>query len=227
MPTTFVSTTAEDLADEYAQKVSRIHSGMMEKIKAAQQQGQFDDVQELSQQIQHTLETLAGAYQASLSALGSAVLPAASIYNRQQCTLNLDATVYDGDRDYVIEFNGDPNIQKALEEINSNGTVFQSRKHLLKSSLRLTPSLAPMLYKIGAKCKETLGLKAAIEFYVYQSDRFNASCYPPDENRLYIILTSNILEKFKKDELKIEGKDLRKYTRKYLTGEIAKLLDFM
>ena len=201
MPTTFVSTTTEELADEYAEKVSQIHSGMMEKIKEAQEQGQFDDVQELSQQIQYTLEALAGAYQDSLSALGDAVLPAESIYNQQQCTLDLDATVYDGDRDYVIEFNRDPNIQKALTEINSNGSVFQSRKHLLKSSLRLTPSLAPMLYKIGAKCKETLGLKAAIEFYVYQSDRFNPSCYPPDENRLYIILTSNILEKFKKDEL--------------------------
>jgi uncharacterized tellurite resistance protein B-like protein len=201
MPTTFVSTTAEELADEYAEKVSQIHSGMMEKIKATQNQGQFDDIQELSLQIQQTLETLAAEYQDSLSALGSAVLPAESIYNQQQCTLDLDATVYDGDRDYVIEFNQDPNIQKALNEINSNGTVFQSRKHLLKSSLRLTPSLAPMLYKIGSKCKETLGLKAAIEFYVYQSDRFNASCYPPDENRLYIILTSNILEKFKEDEL--------------------------
>jgi uncharacterized tellurite resistance protein B-like protein len=201
MSTIFVSTTAEDLANEYTTKVSKIHSTMMEKIKEAQQQGLFDQLQELSQEMQQNLERLASEYQESLSMLNSSVLPARSIYNQQQCTIDLDATVYDGDRDYVIEFNQDPNIQKALNEINSNGSVFQSRKHLLKSSLRLTPSLAPMLYKIGSKCKETLGLKAAIEFYVYQSDRFNASCYPPDENRLYIILTSNILEKFKEDEL--------------------------
>jgi uncharacterized tellurite resistance protein B-like protein len=201
MPTTFESTTAEELADEYTEKVSQIHAGMMEKIKEAQEQGRLDHIQELSLQMQQILEAVASEYQESVSALNGAALSADSIYNQQQCTLDLDATVYDGDRDYIIEFNQDPNIQKALNDINSNGTVFQSRKHLLKSSLRLTPSLAPMLYKIGSKCKETLGLKAAIEFYVYQSDRFNASCYPPDENRLYIILTSNILEKFKEDEL--------------------------
>lgn len=201
MTTTFESTTAEELAGEYAEKVARVQAGMMEKLKEAQEQGLFDQLQELSQQMQHTLETLASDYQESLSALNCPDFQAGSIYNQQQCALDLDATVYDGDRDYVIEFSQDPDIQKALNEINSNGTVFQSRKHLLKSSLRLTPSLAPMLYKIGTKCKETLGLKAAIEFYVYQSDLFNASCYPPDENRLYIILTSNILEKFKEDEL--------------------------
>jgi uncharacterized tellurite resistance protein B-like protein len=201
MTTAFVSTTPEELANEYTEKVSQIHSAMMEKIKEAQEQGRFDQLEELSLQTQQILDGLAGDYQERLSSLGSSMLSTASIYNQDQCAIDLDATVYDGDRDYVIEFNQDPNIQKALNEANADGNVFQSRKHLLKSSLRLTPSLAPLLYEIGSKCKEALGLKASIEFYVYQSDRFNASCYPPDENRLYIILTSNVLEKFKPDEL--------------------------
>lgn len=58
-----------------------------------------------------------------------------------------------------------------------------------------------MLYEIGNHCKNVLRLKADIEFFVYQSDLFNASCYPPDTNKLYIILSSGIIERFEKDEL--------------------------
>lgn len=76
-------------------------------------------------------------------------------------------------------------IQEVLKNIKENNPVFQTRRHLLKSSLRLTPTLAPVLYEIGNHCKNVLRLKADIEFFVYQSDLFNASCYPPDTNKLY------------------------------------------
>ena len=105
----------------------------------------------------------------------------------------LDNLVYEGDKEYVLAFQKDNQIQKVLETIESNNPVFKSRRHLLKSSLRLTKTLAPQLHEIGTHCKEILKLKNNIEFFVYQSDVFNASCYPPDDNTLYIILSSGIL----------------------------------
>ncbi len=201
MNTRFVSNTPDELLNEYNEKVSAVKDEFTGKISAAQQQGRFDTVRQLTENMQTAIKDLDGNYRKHLALLKGSDLQAGSVYNREQCTLDLDKTVYDGDRDYVIEFRQDPGIQNSLRIIKENNPVFQSRKHLLKTSLRLTPVLAPALYRIGDKCKEILGLKASIEFYVYQSDLFNASCYPPDPGRLYIILTSSILEKFREDEL--------------------------
>ncbi len=122
-------------------------------------------------------------------------------YKSKRTDFNLDLLVYDGDRDYVFEFDQDPAIQESVKKIRENNPVFQSRRHLLKSSLRLTAALAPNLHEIAAQCIDVLKLTASIEFYVYQSDKFNASCYPPETDKLYIIISSGMLEKFTKEEL--------------------------
>ncbi len=122
-------------------------------------------------------------------------------YTSNRTDFNLDLLVYDGDRDYVLEFDQDREIQASVKKIRENNPVFQSRRHLLKSSLRLTAALAPNLHEIAAHCIDILKLKSKIEFFVYQSDTFNAACYPPEENKLYIIISSGMLERFTKDEL--------------------------
>jgi uncharacterized tellurite resistance protein B-like protein len=122
-------------------------------------------------------------------------------YKSKRTDFNLDLLVYDGDRDYVFEFDQDPEIQESVKKIRENNPVFQSRRHLLKSSLRLTAKLAPSLHEIAAHCIDILKLTSSIEFFVYQSDQFNASCYPPEADKLYIIISSGMLERFTKEEL--------------------------
>ncbi len=123
------------------------------------------------------------------------------LYNNYPCTMDLDLTVYDGDRDGYIAFGEDEAIQHALAAFREEHGTYNARKDLLKSSLRLTPKLAPEICKIGDRCKEILGMNANIEFYVYQDSSFNACCYPPDDKRLYIMLSSALLEQFNPTEI--------------------------
>jgi len=124
-----------------------------------------------------------------------------SLYQAFHCSTDLDLIVYDDDRDAFIEFEQDPGIQAAYDQYKENCPNISARKGLLKSSMKLTEKLAPTVYAIGNACKAVLGLECEIEFYVYQDNQFNACCYPPDGKRLYIMLTSSLLEKFDDDEL--------------------------
>ena len=128
-------------------------------------------------------------------------MSASSIYVTSPSDANLHAIVYDQDRYRLEEFLKDPLIQKAYTDLKWNNPIVESRKHLLKTSFRLTPKLAPTIYDIGARCVNSLRLKVNLEFYVYQDNRFNAACYPPTEDTIYIMLTSGLLENFNDSEL--------------------------
>ncbi|MGB0524472.1 MAG: M48 family metallopeptidase [Flammeovirgaceae bacterium] len=124
-----------------------------------------------------------------------------SPYAASLSNADLNSLVYDQDRDRLLEFLKDPAIQKAYDHLKWNNPIVQSRKHLLKTSLRLTPKLAPKLYAIGMRCAQALSLKVKLEFYVYQEAKFNAACYPPTDDTIYIMITSGLLENFTEDEL--------------------------
>ncbi|WP_047245770.1 M48 family metalloprotease [Maribacter thermophilus] len=202
----YTSTTLADLQKEHQDAINAAQEEMMANLNAAQASGDFQKIQEVSVAFQDTTTKLADDYTKrieEINALNEKAITekVADIYTDKRAGINLNHLVYDGDRDYVIEFQNNELIQQTLERVNETNGKFKSRKHLLKSSLRLTKTLAPMLHEIGEHCKEILRLKADIEFFVYQSDQFNASCYPPDDNRLYIILSSGMLERFTKEEL--------------------------
>ncbi|MHC9088617.1 M48 family metallopeptidase [Tenacibaculum sp. IMCC1] len=202
----YQSTTLSELEKEHQDALTQAQNKMMEDLNLAQQNGDNDLIHQASVHFQNVAKELAEQYTKRIEEINELNLKNVTeniqeVYDNSRADIDLNALVYDGDRDYVLEFQEDELIQKTLERIKENNPVFQSRRHLLKSSLRLTKMLAPVLHEIGDHCKEVLKLKADIEFFVYQEDKFNASCYPPDEDKLYIILTSGILERFTKDEL--------------------------
>ncbi|MEP2281275.1 M48 family metalloprotease, partial [Maribacter sp.] len=202
----YTSQTLTDLEKEHQAAINAAQEKMLTELNDAQASGNLEKIQEASVVFQNVTTELATEYTAKIEEINAlnhkaVVEGEPEIYTNKRADIDLNLLVYDGDRDYVIAFQKDELIQKTLEKVNQNSGKFKSRKHLLKSSLRLTKTLAPMLHEIGEHCKNTLKLKADIEFFVYQSDMFNASCYPPDENKLYIILSSGMLERFSKDEL--------------------------
>ena len=190
----FKATTIEALTAEMEQ----IQQQLTQEIATVSVSGDIAKIQEISAKS----ATMVELFQQRLDQITQGNLSESeSPYLKFGCELDLDLTVYDGDRDYYLSFTTDPDIQKAYQlmmEQNPESTV---RKHLLKSSMRLTPLLAPELYAIGDKCKKALGLNKKIEFYIYQNDQFNAACYPPDDEQLYIIVTSALIEKFDIEEL--------------------------
>ncbi|WP_158845942.1 M48 family metallopeptidase [Algibacter sp. L1A34] len=202
----YTSQTLSDLEKEHLAAINTAQEKMMTDLNEAQTSGNHEKLQEASILFQNITTQLAEEYTKRIDEINTLNHKAVAekepeIYTNSRTDIDLNLLVYDGDRDYVIAFQQDELIQKTLEKVNKNSGKFKSRKHLLKSSLRLTKTLAPMLHEIGEHCKNTLKLKADIEFFVYQSDIFNASCYPPDDNKLYIILSSGILERFSKEEL--------------------------
>ncbi|MCL7764086.1 M48 family metallopeptidase [Polaribacter sp. Z014] len=202
----YIAHTLSELEKEHQAALNTAQEKMLTDLNDAQASGNFDKIQEASIVFQNLTTELASEYTKRIEEINALnhkaeVETVEGIYTNNRADIDLNLLVYDGDRDYVIAFQQDDLIQKTLEKVNKNSGKFKSRKHLLKSSLRLTKTLAPMLHEIGEHCKKTLKLKADIEFFVYQGDTFNASCYPPDDNKLYIILSSGILERFSKEEL--------------------------
>ncbi|QVY65183.1 M48 family metallopeptidase [Polaribacter sp. Q13] len=202
----YIAHTLSELEKEHQAALNTAQEKMLTDLNDAQASGNFDKIQEASIVFQNLTTELAAEYTKRIEEINALNHKAEAetvegIYTNNRADIDLNLLVYDGDRDYVIAFQQDDLIQKTLEKVNKNSGKFKSRKHLLKSSLRLTKTLAPMLHEIGEHCKKTLMLKADIEFFVYQGDTFNASCYPPDDNKLYIILSSGILERFSKEEL--------------------------
>lgn len=199
MDIVFTSSTPGSLAQEYQNAVSGIQDEMQKKIIALQEKGDTAALQRLSSESQKMILDLGQAYQSALSRLNSTGTE--PVFDTSLCTIDLNLAVYDGDRNYIEEFMADPDIQSAVTELKQRNPVAQSRKRLLKTSLRVTPILAPALYNIGRRCSEKLGLVKQIEFYIYQSEEFNAACYPPDNDRYYIIISSGLVQKFDEAEL--------------------------
>jgi len=76
------------------------------------------------------------------------------------------------------------------------------RRNLLATSVRLTAGMAPDIAKMADECIEKLGVKLPLELYVYSSPQFNAACFKPEDERLYVMFSSSLLEGFNAQELK-------------------------
>ncbi|MFQ3243683.1 MAG: putative tellurite resistance protein B-like protein [Arenicella sp.] len=76
------------------------------------------------------------------------------------------------------------------------------RRNLLSTSVRLTPGMAPEIVRMADECIEKLGVELPLELYVYSSPQFNAACFKPEDNRLYVMFSSSLLEGFSSQELK-------------------------
>ncbi len=76
------------------------------------------------------------------------------------------------------------------------------RRNLLATSVRLTPGMAPDIARMADECIEKLGVKLPLELYVYSSPQFNAACFKPEDERLYVMFSSSLLEGFNSQELK-------------------------
>lgn len=90
---------------------------------------------------------------------------------------------------------------RELEEHERRGPL-GVRRQLLATSLRLTQSMSPSLASLTEDCRQILGVEIPLETYVYASPHFNAACVKPEEGRLFIMLSSSLLESFEGAELR-------------------------
>lgn len=91
-------------------------------------------------------------------------------------------------------------INRWIEE-NEEEKPNTIRRHLLSTSVRLSPELSPKLHEMAEHCRKTLDLELPLELYAYSSPQYNAACFKPEDGRLYIMFSSALLEAFKEKEL--------------------------
>ena len=75
------------------------------------------------------------------------------------------------------------------------------RRHLLATSVRLSRSMSAPLHHMADQCTERLGIDSPLELYAYANPQFNAACFKPEEGRVFIMLSSSLLEAFSDSEL--------------------------
>ncbi len=90
---------------------------------------------------------------------------------------------------------------KQLDGLASKGPA-SIRRHLLSTSVRLTPTMSKSIHAMAEDCIERLGVNLPLELYVYASPQFNAACFKPEDDRLYVMFSSSLLEGFSESELK-------------------------
>ncbi len=88
-------------------------------------------------------------------------------------------------------------IEKLEEERKGPGV----RRHLLSTSVRLSRSMSAHLHAMADQCQERLGIANKVELYAYPASQFNAACFKPEDDRVFIMFSSALLEAFSDKEL--------------------------
>ena len=110
-------------------------------------------------------------------------------------------------------------------ERESKKSPASTRRHLLSSSVRLTKNMSPNIHAMAQDCVEKLGVELDLEVYVYSSPQFNAACFKPEGERLYVMFSSSLLEGFTEQELKyVMGHELGHHIYKHHDVPIGYLL---
>ncbi len=108
-----------------------------------------------------------------------------------------------GDSLLFEKLKADRHVQRTLNRLTEREeeSPLGVRRQLLATALRLTETMAPSVHAIISDCRERLGVEIPLETYVYSSPQFNAACVKPEQGRLFIMLSSGLLETFHDKEL--------------------------
>ncbi|MFT3840804.1 MAG: M48 family metallopeptidase [Myxococcaceae bacterium] len=106
-----------------------------------------------------------------------------------------------GDVELEKKLLAEPEIRRTIEAAEKKNDL-GARKALLATAVRVAPELSPRLDAILKHCVEKLGVTSPIETYVYASASFNAGMLRPEKGRVFLLITSSLLESFDDEELR-------------------------
>lgn len=95
----------------------------------------------------------------------------------------------------------DEGVKRAIERFEKDVEAAETRRHLLSTSVRLGPGLVPDLQATVEDCRRRLGLEAEMEIYVYPSPHLNAACVRPEDERVLLMFSSELVNRFDGKEL--------------------------
>ena len=115
--------------------------------------------------------------------------------------MDVNQVRFEADRNLAVQFLTDPVVQRVRAKLAEMGQQHGIRRHFLARALRLTPAVAPTACGIVQQCVAELGVTHEVELFVYPSADFNAACTPTEGGRVFVLLSSALLEGFEADEL--------------------------
>jgi Zn-dependent protease with chaperone function len=95
----------------------------------------------------------------------------------------------------------EPVVRQAVEAAEKAGKS-GARQQLLAKAVRISPAMSAQLEAIARRCREVLGVEADLEMYVYPDSMFNAACVRSERQRVFVMLSSGLLESFDDAELR-------------------------
>ena len=110
------------------------------------------------------------------------------------------------DLELYSQLKNHPTVAQSLAEIEnltSQNHAESTRRHLLKSSIKISKTVSPELHDISQECIQKLNIEMPLDLYVYSSADFNAACFKPENGLLHIMFSSSLLEAFSPQELKL------------------------
>lgn len=107
-----------------------------------------------------------------------------------------------GDIEIRNTLENDPVIKRIAGRVrNDIERPEETARALLGSSLRLTESISPDIFAIGQQVVKFLETEDESEFFIFPEPRFNAACFAPEKGKLFIIVSSGLIESFSNREL--------------------------
>jgi Zn-dependent protease with chaperone function/uncharacterized tellurite resistance protein B-like protein len=197
------------LGEELQEKVARVTQQFQQRASAARDQ---NEASRLRQRLAQLVDSIQESYRVRLSSMTDNGGGDESLYDRTLAGIDMDALVYRGDRMTLAALLADASFSSTVNRLLAELKPHNSRKELLTKALKLTRGMMPGLYEVTDRCAETLELKGEIELYVNQDSRFNAACYPPVKDKVLLVVTSSLIEKFSDRELSfVLGHELGHY----------------
>jgi Zn-dependent protease with chaperone function/uncharacterized tellurite resistance protein B-like protein len=187
------------LGEELRTKISRVTQQFEERASIARTQ---DEASRLRQRLGQLVDSIQVSYRSQLERMtGEHESRDETLYDTTLAGIDMNRIVYRGDRKALAELLADAEFSSTVNQLLSDLKPYNARKDLLTKALKITRGMMAGLYKVTDHCARTLKLNAEIEIYVNQDGRFNAACYPPVKDRVLLVLTSSLLEKFTEKEL--------------------------
>ena len=116
----------------------------------------------------------------------------------------MDPHAIRSERDLVLSkaILSDSDVRLWLTRLEWEEKKLGTRRALLAQALRLTEAVAPDIHDVLRTCCTTLGVLEDVELYVFPSPIFNAACARPEGGRVFVLLSSALMEAFDAEELR-------------------------
>ena len=187
------------LGEELRDKIARVTQQFEQRASTARGQ---DEMKRLRTRLSQIVQSIQTSYRTHLERMSeNEQTRDETLYDQTLAGIDMHRLVFRGDRRALAELLADAEFSSTVNRLLAELRPHNARKELLTKALKISRGVMPTVYQVVDHCARTLELTSDIEVYVNQDSHFNAACYPPAKDKVLLMLTSSLLEKFSIEEL--------------------------